>query len=108
MVDFVCKTPSFGIKLQNVSKYYLLCFGIPVFPKYLTSKCGKDESTDFLDYVSEDGGDHGFGYGSDDDAFEAGAIDKAAEDTNRLRLQSKVESEKIPHLVEYKNTTFVC
>ena len=54
-------------------------------------KCGKDASAAFLDDISEDSKDHGFEYDSNDDSFKDNSIDKAAEDSNRLRLQSKVE-----------------
>ena len=54
-------------------------------------KCGKNASAGFLDDILEDSKDHGFEYDSNDDAFKDNAIDKAAEDSNRLRLHSKVE-----------------
>ena len=68
---------------------------------YLTSKCGKVESTDFLNDVSEDGGDHGFGCDSNDDILEANTNDKAAENANELRLWSKAETQQQLHRDEY-------
>ena len=56
------------------------------FPMYLTSKCGKVESTDFLNDVSEDGGDHEFGCDSNDDILEINTNDEAAADATELRL----------------------
>ena len=67
---------------------------IPGLPNYLTSKLGKDESADFMDDVSEDSKDHGFGCDSDDDAFEAGLLDDAAAaDANMSNLKCKVDDD---------------
>ena len=66
---------------------------VPVLPNYLTSKLGKDETAAFMDDVSEDGKDHGFGCDSDDDAFEAGLLDAAADDANRSKLKCKVDDD---------------
>ena len=43
-----------------------------------------------MDDVFEDGKDHGFGCDSDDNAFEAGLLDAAA-DANRSKLKCKVD-----------------
>ena len=67
---------------------------IPALPNYLTSKLGKDESTDFPDHVFEETRDHEFRCDSDNNIFEAKAIDEASIDTSTSRFKSVVDDNK--------------